>query len=355
MLTDDLTTNTNSTVCKAQAQLQLPNPDTDDEEDPEDILNTALGILYDYTPITLADAGKQLIYTHPHASRRMRSSIEDEEVNLRPITLVLSAPHTEARNWTLHASSIWASAVFLANHIDELELPVHLFSDPTADSGGAHCFQILELGAGAGLPGLVVAKYLERIHHLGDSPVRDWRVTLSDYPDDMLISGLRNNVVSNGFHVQEKSFSCDIQHGPERVLVQPYAWGGDTSQILSRTEGYDLILAADTLWNAASHGLFVDTLARLLRPSLGSRIHIIAGFHTGRYVISAFIRTLGLTRRVFPDGTPMCLQVARMEEREVNGEGRRSWDEGREDDEVERRRWIVWSEIHWTEPPLGLS
>ena len=39
--------------------------ENDGSEDPEDILNSCLGVLYDYVPITHADAGRQLIYTYP--------------------------------------------------------------------------------------------------------------------------------------------------------------------------------------------------------------------------------------------------------------------------------------------------
>ena len=130
----------------------------------------------------------------------------------------------------------------------------------------------------------------------------------------------------------------------------PYAWGDDVSRILPQTGGYDLILAADTLWNAASHGLFLDTLTRLLNPSPESRIHLVAGFHTGRYTISAFIRAIGLSRRVFTDGTVAYLEVAKIEEREVEGDRRRLWLEEREDDEAGRRRWVVWIEIRWSRP-----
>ena len=267
-----------------------------------------------------------------------------------PIKLILTGPHTQARNWSLHASSIWTSAVFLANHIDELELE-RFVSSPTGFCSPKTPLQILELGAGAGLPGLVVAKWLERFEADLPTPWRRWQVVLSDYPDEMLIAGLRNNVASNGFRTEDVELVERWESS--RVHVCPYAWGEDTSDILPphtfrKEGGYDLIIAADTLWNAAQHAIFTQTLSRLLKPASDSRIHLVAGFHTGRYAISGFLRSLHSSRRELSEGSHTRLEVVKMEEREVEGMGRRPWGDSRDEDEAERRRWVVWIQLGWS-------
>lgn len=264
-----------------------------------EILSDSLSTLYDYTAITLSsNPGSTFTYTN-----------ESTVVHLK-------TPDTKPENWSLHASSIWISAVFLADHLQLLDLDRHRH---------LHRIRILELGAGAGLPGILLAKTRD-----------DVEVVLSDYPDEELIDALSQNVTSN------------ISDGSVRVV--PYDWTtGDVAPLRALSpDGFDVIIAADTLWNVDLHGAFLQSLEFLLRrdtdgPSTPS-INLVAGLHTGRWTIQAFLKAVEDRRR---------FRLHRVVEIRVDAsEGttleERSWGVEREDeDEGERRAWVVSITIGW--------
>ncbi len=86
----------------------------------------------------------------------------------------------------------------------------------------------------------------------------------------------------------------------------------------------------------------------MLARTPSARAHLVAGLHTGRYTLDAFFRAARAAGLVVVEAT----------EREVSGgekdARRREWDVGRQpatggedEDERERRRWIVWSVLKW--------
>ncbi|VDB95994.1 unnamed protein product [Peniophora sp. CBMAI 1063] len=252
----------------------------------EDILHSALGVLYDYAPVTQSFAGDEFVYTAPFA----------------PLTVTLRTPDTAAKNWDLHASSVWVASVFIADHLPELlaQLPERV--------------TVLELGAGAGLPSVLLSKAAPRSV-----------VVCSDYPDDAIIAALEHSVKRN-----------DVRG----VHVVPYAWGSDPASLLAHAPaGFDVVLAADTLWNPDTHELLIQSITRTLGRRSSARAHCVAGLHTGRYTVETFMKRIGKSGLV----------VHRAIEREVAGEGSREWDVSRAEveDERERRRWVVWITITW--------
>ncbi|KAI0061001.1 hypothetical protein BV25DRAFT_821652 [Artomyces pyxidatus] len=256
-----------------------------DSLEPEDILASSLESLYDYTPITHSTPGALFKYTSPN----------DPE-----LSITLSTPDTAAENWSLHASSIWVSALYIADHLSELGIP---------DTETTH---ILELGAGAGLPSILIAKAHPRVH-----------VVASDYPDDNLIHALEQNVARN-----------DVAG---RCRVVPHAWGADSTALGSP---FDVVVAADTLWNSAMHASLLTTLCGVLARTPGARVHLVAGLHTGRYTLGAFLR----------EAEGRGFVVAEAVEREVSGVGQRAWDVERDEGveaERERRKWVVWMVLRW--------
>jgi EEF1A N-terminal glycine/lysine methyltransferase len=159
-------------------------------------------------------------------------------------------------------------------------------------------------------------------------------VTISDYPDDNLIRTLSENVSRNSVS--------------ERCRVVPYAWGSEISGLTAvhhrctsdiDDAGFDVIIAADTLWNFELHAPFIQTLCSTLKRSPESRIHLVAGLHTGRYTIQAFLDAV----------VRAGLVVESAVERGVNSGARREWNTKRADDkdEQERRRWVVWIVLKW--------
>jgi len=144
-----------------------------------EIFSDSLSTLFDHTAITLpSNPGSTFTYTNGST------------------TVHLKTPDTRPENWSLHASSVWISALFLADHIQLLDLDRYRHLPK---------IRVLELGAGAGLPGILLAKTRD-----------DVEVVLSDYPDEELIDTLNQNVASN------------ISDGSVHVI--PYDWAtGDVA------------------------------------------------------------------------------------------------------------------------------
>jgi len=93
---------------------------------------------------------------------------------------------------------------------------------------------VLELGAGAGLPGLVVAKSGART------------VVLTDYPDRALVDNMAQNVAQNVVR----------DDGDAHVAVLGYVWGRPVEPLLEPLEShakFDLILLSDLVFNHSEH------------------------------------------------------------------------------------------------------
>ena len=269
--------------------------------DAEDILFDSLQTLYDYQPITLTTQGSLFTYTST-------SNPKDS------ISITLRTPDTQTSNWSLHANSIWVSSIYLADHIADLNLDFYIRCGSSHEEE-TRKIRVLELGASAGLPGILVAKLFPT----------STLVTVTDYPDDRLIETLKNNVQSNNV--------------ADHCKVLPFAWGSDPTVVLGNSKGFDVVIAADTLWNPELHPIFIDSLKSTLKKSPTSRIHLVAGLHTGRYTIQAF-----LTQIERNSG----LHIESISEREVTGFSTRLWDVLRSgEDERERRRWIIWMTLAW--------
>jgi len=102
------------------------DPEIDiDHEDPEDILSTSLETFYGYQPITFGSAGTTFTYG-PKGDG--------------PV-ITLQVPDTAAANWSLHASDIWVSSIYLADHLDDLRIPNHIDALLPGE------LRLLELGA----------------------------------------------------------------------------------------------------------------------------------------------------------------------------------------------------------------
>ncbi|CCO28928.1 hypothetical protein BN14_02928 [Rhizoctonia solani AG-1 IB] len=123
--------------------------------------------------------------------------------------------------------------------------------------------KVLELGAAAGLPGIVSA--------FGDADDEPGAVVLSDYPDKGILARLEENVEAN------RRTSRVV------VKVEGHAWGSADGL----RDKFDVVLAADVLWMEHMHEALCKTLDRVLAPF--GQVHIVAGLHTGRSVITSFL------------------------------------------------------------------
>jgi EEF1A N-terminal glycine/lysine methyltransferase len=275
--------------------------------EPEEILSSSFETLYDYAPITHSSPGGLFIYTH-----------RPQDSSSSPHKITLSVPDTQKEHWSLHASNIWVAALYVADHILEIGLPEKQTSSPDTNTPP---LRLIELGAGTGLPSILIAKCYPHIN-----------VIASDFPDAKLIHTLHENVTRNNV--------------TQNCTVVPHAWGTDPSALLPPPA--DIVLASDTLWDAAQHAALLRTICAVLARTPTARAHLVAGLHTGRYTLDAFFRAARAVGLVVMEAT----------EREVLGgekdAGRREWDvcrllAGSEDEERERRRWIVWGVLKWAD------
>ncbi|CAE6431715.1 unnamed protein product [Rhizoctonia solani] len=159
---------------------------------------------------------------------------------------------------TLLADAVFSPSLFLAEQIQVGEV----------DLGGR---TVLELGSGAALP-LILAATVESHPSL---------VTLTDYPDETIISTLHRNLAAN--RAQIKS-SCSIS-------VVGYAWGADVSPLLSLSVGgYDILILSDLLHFDSSHSDILTTVTQTLKRSPDARIYLAAGLYTHKGVRQEFLK-----------------------------------------------------------------
>ncbi|KAF8332332.1 putative methyltransferase-domain-containing protein [Cantharellus anzutake] len=113
---------------------------------------------------------------------------------------------------------------------------------------------VLELGAGGALPGMVAALSGAR------------RVVITDYPDHDLIDNINYNV--------EKNVPLGIR---SRVHVQGFKWGARSEGLLdalktsgeTETPRFDLILMSDLIFNHSQHDALLRTCEETLAPDSG--------------------------------------------------------------------------------------
>ena len=149
----------------------------------------------------------------------------------------------------LRADNVWNGAVRLAQLIEQ---------------GHLCCARkrVLELGAGAALPSLVLlAQPLDRLPSA---------VVISDYADPAIIDAMRDNVTVNR----------DVLRS-DLCRVVGHTWGTETSSLAvacasilgdeagagGATGTFDVALLAEVMWNSDLHAALVETLCGVLSPT----------------------------------------------------------------------------------------
>jgi len=203
---------------------------------------------------------------------------------------------------------VWNASLVLADYIASGKI------DAKGES-------VLELGAGAGLLGILCAKQGAQT------------VCLSDYPDDAILENLRHNVSTN-------LNDSDTQ----RCFVVGHQWGDQIDDLLhcnpaaSPTQ-YGLILFSDCLWISSQHFALLTTLHRLIVSSNGRpKIFMACGIHTGYDCINRFIELAVSEHFGF--------RVNLMEKRRVGGWAGQGEDAKAEvDDVTDRNRTVLLYEM----------
>jgi nicotinamide N-methyltransferase len=159
-------------------------------------------------------------------------------------------------------------------------------------------------------------------------------VWLSDYPDSNIIRRLLENVTRNRVPCSVVGHvwgTCDLVW-PTEMETQDNATSPCSFEDLRHS--FDLIVAADTLWNVDSQDNFLSTLNNLLSPT--GQVALVAGMHTGRYALRRFFERAGSAGFV----------IRELRERNTLTSEDREWTVERDGEEdAARRPWIVWMRL----------
>ena len=257
------------------------------EGDTLDVFADSLGVLFGYTPVAVT---RRATWTH------------------EPSGITLAVPQVaEAKNWSLHADAIWGSSVFVAENLDMF------FSHNELDGR-----RVLELGAGAGMAGISIARRWNNA-----------RVVLTDYPDVGILRALQQNVARNTLE------NDDGEPAGPRVQVRGHAWGSKEG---IDEDHYHVVVAIDTLWTSETHAALCQSIARALKREEDSRVYVVAAIHTGRWVLDAFLKT------VVQYG--LCFDY--IVELRLRGGYEREWYAGREETPEETREWLLYIRLRWS-------
>jgi nicotinamide N-methyltransferase len=111
---------------------------------------------------------------------------------------------------------------------------------------------VLELGAGAGLPSIVCALRGAR------------KVVVTDYPDAELIENLQYNIDH-----------CEAISDRTVISAEGYLWGNASDKLRNHLEGhsdgFDLLILADILFNHSEHEKLIESLCTTLNKSANAK------------------------------------------------------------------------------------
>lgn len=180
------------------------------------------------------------------------------------------------------------------------------------DVGGK---QVLELGAGTGLAGMMAALQGAQ------------KLVISDYPAAEVLRNIQANV--------DRNLEPRKIQNPQAVAeaeVKGHEWGVlDDRFSVENQGGFEVLLVADCLWMPWQHGNLLRSISWFLGPA--GKAWVVAGFHTGREKMRGFYAREALMEAG--------LEIEKIFER--NAEGlEREWVEDRGiEDVTERKRWLV--------------
>ena len=226
------------------------------DEDIAEIFDTSLSILFSIPPIAFSTSSPDVLYPYMPPS-----DSQDRE------TLRLRLPQPPADLYiTLQANNLWLAAIYLADLICLRQI----------DVGG---MRLAELGAGAGLPGIVACRH-------------GATVISSDWAVDEVLDVIRGNFER----------TCKGR----QWAVMGHQWGTDPKPLLEQGS-FALLLLADTLWVTAAHSALLDSIFALLEP--GGIAHITAGLHTGRGPLERFISSAKSRGAIFRPIREVCWRL----------------------------------------------
>jgi predicted nicotinamide N-methyase len=247
---------------------------TDVQEDAIDFFESSLESLFGHHQAASGEPG-QLNTLH-----LTRSKADDDD---DAITLRYRIPASKTNRLFAHYQ--WDSGLFLSELIHRQTGPAS--NEKRFQEADVRGLSVLELGAGTGLPGLISARR-------GAS-----RVLITDYPDEGILSALRE--------------SASLAKAQDVASIRGLDWADDEAlQGIGATypDKFDRIICADVLWLSSSHLPLLNTIHRLLGISATARCVLVSGFHTGRRALSHFFH-LALSEPYILDGHERTLAVSK--------------------------------------------
>lgn len=239
--------------------------------DIEGIFEDSLLSLFDHRPIAFSTPAPDQPYVYTPSAIHFNDNVTTPRTDLVVAVHLPIAP--SALHTTLQLTHIWLSSVLLADLIISGQIKVE---------GERIC----ELGAGAGLPGIVAAR-------MGAAGVvsTDYAVPESqDEEGNDVLAVLRGNFrrsVPDSVGVEGKTWK-----------VTGHTWGESVDGILSSCtspspaqpsapQKFSTLILADLLWTTSAHASLITSILNLLSPRTGTA-HVVAGLHQGRGAVERF-------------------------------------------------------------------
>ncbi|KAL4808902.1 hypothetical protein BDV18DRAFT_157841 [Aspergillus unguis] len=302
--------------------------DEEVEEDPEDLFASFIRIpnlLPDDLPHTHGEPGQLLLYSSPRYGdvRIMVPSYPDQE-DKDALPPGDSTNNGTQQSRSLWAHFLWVAGLVVAEGIERADSGSQSEGDDDDDDDDDAAMwkvqgeEVLELGAGAGLPSIIAGL-------AGAS-----KVTITDHPSSAALRP--GGAISFNVKQNLSATNCSVD-------FRPHEWGTTLTTdpwAAATKSSYTRIIAADCFWLGSQHENLARTMKWFLAPT--GRIWVVGGFHTGRSVLAGF----------FEAAIRMGLEIEKIYERDLNtsfeegGEFRREWVDEREGEGPEnRRRWCV--------------
>ena len=153
----------------------------------------------------------------------------------------------------LMAQFVWQSSISLAQYLLQNNDKLYL-----RDSN------IIELGAGSGLPSLVCALFQDKNS-----------IEITDFPEDSIIQNLKRNISEN------------LLFPSQNLKVSGLQWG--ESSLLQK---YDLVLMADCLWLPKEHHNLLKTMSEVVKEDKGRILCAYMNHDHNNSVAASFIKLL---------------------------------------------------------------
>ena len=157
------------------------------------------------------------------------------------IRLSIAVDDFNDKKRSLFATMIWNGAKVLTEYLcEDFNIQQYIYGK-----------SIIEFGAAAGLPAIACYK-------MGAACV-----CASDYPSSSVIANLSENIIRNA----DRSTSMILLQNTAKIGCISHIWGSDVDELISFNNGvlYDVVIASECLWHHESHGIFLQSVAAVLR------------------------------------------------------------------------------------------